>query len=89
MEWQVGTAGTVHHQRMPAGVTPEVIAPAASNNGSSSAALIGTCSKFDTVTPSSRTPLAVGSSVRTSSTLACRSSSCRAITIGKLRLRVT
>jgi hypothetical protein len=61
---QVGTAGTAHYQPMPAGVTPGVIAAAASNNGSSSAALIGTCAKFETVTPSSRTPLAVGSSVR-------------------------
>ena len=44
---QVRTTGTVHHQRTPASATPEMIAPAASNNGSSSAALIGTCSKFD------------------------------------------
>ena len=45
---QVRTAGTAYHQRIPVGVTPEVasgygmIAPAASNSGSSSAALIGT-----------------------------------------------
>ena len=44
---QVRTAGTAHHQRIPVGVTPEVasgcgmIASAASNSGSSSAALIG------------------------------------------------
>jgi hypothetical protein len=45
---QVGTAGTMHHQPAPVGATPEVasgcgmMALAASNNGSSSAALIGT-----------------------------------------------
>ena len=92
---QVCAARTPPHQRDPVAATRGAvsgrgtIAPPEPNSGSSSSASAGAESKFDTVTPSSRTPLAVGSSVRTSSTLAWRRRSWRAITVEKLRLRVT
>src|ERR1700719_1108407 len=92
---QVCAARTPPHQRDPVAATRGAvsgrgpIAPPEPNSGSSSSASAGAESKFDTVTPSSRTPLAVGSSVRTSSTLAWRRRSWRAIIVEKLRLRVT
>ena len=73
---QVGATRTPHHQCSPVAVTLGAasgwgtIASATPNSSSSSAVLAGDWSKFDTVTPSSRMPLAVGSSVRTSSRLA-------------------
>ena len=73
---QVCATRAPHHQCSPVAVTLgaasgwDTIASATPNSSSSSAVLAGDWSKFDTVTPSSRMPLAVGSSVRTSSRLA-------------------
>ena len=73
---QVCAARAAHHQCSPVAATLgaasgwDTIASATPNSSSSSAVLAGDWSKFDTVTPSSRMPLAIGSSVRTSSRLA-------------------
>jgi hypothetical protein len=73
---QVCATRAAHHQCSPVAVPLgaasgwDTIASATPNSSSSSAVLAGDWSKFDTVTPSSRMPLAVGSSVRTSSRLA-------------------
>src|SRR5271166_983082 len=95
VERQVGAARAPSHQRAPVAATrgavsrSSMVVPPAPNSGSPSLSSAGVGSKFDTVTPSNRTPLAVGRTVRTSSTLARRRRSWRAITVGKLRLRVT
>src|SRR4029077_11226640 len=95
MKRKVCAAGAVRHQSPPVTGTAGTVSgggaitASPAKRGSSSATPAGLSSKLETVTPSSRMPLAVGKSVRTSSTPAWRNRSCRATKEEKLQLRVT
>src|SRR5260221_9318044 len=73
VEREVGAASTPSHQGAPVAAVRGAVsgwgmsAPPLPNSGSPSSVSAGAESKFDTATPSSRMPLAVGSNVRTSS----------------------